>query len=158
MAQTASGGASYRKSSQKSTPKGNAQVNGHPSACSGDLRRQSLPAAETRAGVRSRRLSITDAARSSASRSGGKCVFGTALTGIPADAAARIPLLESSIATQPSGAAPRPRAAARYTSGAGLPRATSSDETVTRKAARNPLLSRNSSMIGRFEDDARPSG
>jgi hypothetical protein len=39
-----------------------------------------------------------------------------------------------------------------------LPRATSSDETVTAKYARSPLASRKCSMIGRFDDDASPSG
>ena len=101
---------------------------------------------------------MTSAAWLSASADGGKCRLGTAMTVMHAAAAAAIPLVESSIATHRSGSARRPAAAARYTSGAGLPRATSSDDTVTANEERRPLASRNSSMIVRFDDDASPSG
>src|SRR3954451_22224848 len=77
---------------------------------------------------------------------------------MPAAAAERRPLLESSIATQLAGSTPSSRAAARYTSGAGLPRSTSSEETVTRKASAKPASSSTRSITSRFDDDASPSG
>ena len=52
-------------------------------------------------------------ASASASSSGGKCAFGTATTVMPAVCAERMPLCESSIATQPWGSTPRRRAASR---------------------------------------------
>ena len=56
--------------------------------------------------------------------------LGTRTTVIPAARAARTPLSESSTTRQSAGSAPSRRAASRYTSGAGLPCATSSDETT----------------------------
>ena len=49
-----------------------------------------------------------------------------------------MPFVESSTATHGSGSTPSRRAASRYTSGAGLPRATSSDESVTAKQPGEP--------------------
>ena len=83
--------------------------------------------------------------------------FGTAIVRIPAATAALMPFVESSIAAQSFGSTASSRAAARYTSGAGLPFVTSSEETTAAKRSRTPMRSRTSSMIGRFDDDATPS-
>ena len=62
--------------------------------------------------------------------------FGIAITVIPAAAAARMPLLESSTAAQRAGGGAEPAGGREVGSPvAGLPRGTSSDETVARKAA-----------------------
>ena len=64
-------------------------------------------------GVSSSSDSSTRAALASASRPGGKSRFGIAITRIPAAAAERMPLCESSIAAQRDGSDPRLRAASR---------------------------------------------
>src|SRR3954469_649047 len=96
------------------------------------------------------------AASASASSSGGNAALGTATTVMPAAAAERSPFEESSIATQVSGPISSRRAASRYTSGAGLPRGTSSEETTA--ANGHPVSSRTASMTSRLADDANPSG
>ena len=50
------------------------------------------------------------------------------------------------------------RAASRKTSGAGLPRATSSLETQVSEVLREPAASITTSITSRFEDEASPSG
>ncbi len=57
-----------------------------------------------------------------------------------------------------AGSTPSLRAASRKTSGAGLPRPTSSDETQVRKASPQPEASITRSMTCLFEDDASASG
>src|SRR5689334_7359263 len=100
----------------------------------------------------------TTFAPASASSSGGYDGFGIASTRIPAAAAERIPLCESSTAAQRTAATPSRRAASRYTSGAGFPRGTSSDDTVTRKSEASPDSDSAASISDRFEDDASASG
>ena len=77
---------------------------------------------------------------------------------MPAACAERMPACESSIAAHRSGATPSRRAVSMYTSGAGFPRATSSEETVARKNDAIPASSSTVSISGRFDDDASPSG
>ena len=69
-----------------------------------------------------------------------------------------MPLCESSIAAVVAGSAPMRRAASRKTSGAGLPPATSSDDTHVLKYGAKPPLSITTSITSRLEDDASPSG
>src|SRR4051794_24298463 len=102
--------------------------------------------------------SSTTSACASASSAGGKCGFGIATTNIPAPRAERIPASESSTAAARSGATASRRAASRYTSGAGFPRATSSDETVARNSSPIPPASSTASISSRLDDDASPSG
>ena len=75
----------------------------------------------------------------SASSPGGNSWLGSARTTMPAARAERMPLWESSIAAVAAGRRRRRRAASRKTSGAGLPRATSSEDDpgleVRREAA-----------------------
>ena len=66
--------------------------------------------------------------------------------------------MESSTAAQLGGATPSRREASRYTSGAGLPAPTSSDDTLALNSSRRPPRSRTRSMISRFDELARPSG
>ena len=77
------------------------------------------------------------------------------MTRIPAACAARMPFAESSIAAHRSGGTSSRRAASRNTSGAGLPRGTSSEETVTSKRSARPPASSTPSISSRFDDDAR---
>jgi hypothetical protein len=72
---------------------------------------------------------------------------------MPAAFAEAIPFGESSIATQLAGAARRRRAAARYTSGAGLPLASSAAEQRTSIPSR-PSRSQTASMSRRGEEEA----
>jgi hypothetical protein len=53
---------------------------------------------------------------------------------------------------------PSRRAASRYTSGAGLPRGTSCDDTATGKSSRNPAACSTTSINSGFDDDAIASG
>jgi TrmH family RNA methyltransferase len=110
------------------------------------------------AGVSSASERRTTSASASASSSGGKDGFGIATTRIPAPRALRMPLCESSTAAQRPASTPSRRAASRYTSGDGFPRATSSEETVTRKKRPRAASSSTASIRGRFDDEARPSG
>jgi hypothetical protein len=81
-----------------------------------------------------------------------------ATTRRPAATAERMPLAESSIATAAAGSTPSRRVASRYTSGDGLPRATSSELTVAVKRPRTPRASSTTSTTSRFDDVASPSG
>src|SRR5215470_1646369 len=109
-------------------------------------------------GVNSSRDSTTSAASASASGSGGYLRLGLATKTIPAAAAARRPFVESSTAAASAGSTPSRRVAVRYTSGAGLPAATSSPETVIAKQSAIRARSSTASITGRFADDASPSG
>ena len=109
-------------------------------------------------GVSSASDASTTSASSSAAASGGNDGLGIATTRIPAARALRMPLCESSTAAQRSAATPRRRAASRYTSGDGFPRATSSEETVTRTKRPRSASSSTASISGRFDDEASPSG
>lgn len=77
---------------------------------------------------------------------------------IPAAWAAAAPGAASSRTTQSAGAAPNRRAASRKTSGAGLPRATSSAETTVRNDASSPVPDRIASMASGDEPDATAIG
>ena len=58
---------------------------------------------------------------------------------MPAALAARTPLRESSTTSADAGDTARRLATSRYTSGAGLPCATSSDETTTSNVSVSPV-------------------
>src|SRR5438093_691513 len=81
---------------------------------------------------------------------------------MPAECAARMPLPESSTAAHRTGSTSSRRAASRYTSGAGLPRSTSSDETVARKWSAIPAAETTASIASGGDvavlpvDEARP--
>ncbi|MEY9490168.1 hypothetical protein RKD26_005962 [Streptomyces calvus] len=77
---------------------------------------------------------------------------------IPAACAAAAPGAASSTTTQSDGAAPSRRAASRKTSGAGLPRATSSAETTVRSRASRPVPARTAAMASRDEPEATAIG
>src|ERR1700730_13364292 len=81
-----------------------------------------------------------------------------ATTRYPAAEAERSPLLESSIATDDVGAAPRREAARRYASGAGLPLATSSLDATAPNASASPARSSTMWMIAGGDELATPSG
>src|SRR3954464_1816189 len=115
-------------------------------------------ARSTTSGVTSAMPSTVTAASASASGAGGNARIGTATTAMPAAAPARSPLLAAPTATPRAGSTPSRRAASRKTSGAGLPRATSSLDTHARMTPSRPDSSSTSAITGAFEDDARPSG
>ena len=77
---------------------------------------------------------------------------------MPAAFAERMPLWESSTAPHRAGSAPSRRAASRYTSGDGLPRGTSCDETAATKSPARPDARRTTSISSGFEEDAIASG
>ena len=108
-------------------------------------------------GVSSAIESSTMSAIPSESSSGGNSRLGIAITSMSAAAADRRPLLESSTAAALQASTPSLLAAARYTSGAGLPRLTSSPETVAAKLSARPVVSSAASITGRLADEASPS-
>src|SRR5579862_5208859 len=69
-----------------------------------------------------------------------------------------MPFVESSMAAQLTAACPIRREASVYTSGAGLPRGTSSDDTTTVKASLRPAVPSTASMTTRLADEASPRG
>src|SRR5438132_1280818 len=94
--------------------------------------------------VSSARPGTTRLAAASASAAGGYAGRGTAITVMPAAAAERSPFDESSTAAHDPGGTPSVAATDRYTSGAGLPRASSS---VDRTAANDPASPDASSTV-----------
>ena len=81
-----------------------------------------------------------------------------AITASCAACAERMPFAESSIAAVWRGSAAISVSARRYTSGAGLPRATSSAETTALKYLLHPVLASAASATGREAAVASPSG
>ena len=73
---------------------------------------------------------------------------------MPAPRAARTPRSESSTTTHASGATPSRLAASRNTSGAGLPRATSTPDTVVWNSGRTPSAMSVMSITAGDDDDA----
>ncbi len=99
--------------------------------------------------------------RSAAANSGASAcaaTYGIATQRIPAAYAAAAPGAASSRTTQRAGSAPNRRAASRKTSGAGLPRATSSAETTVRRCASRPVRARIAAMAPGEEPDATAIG
>src|SRR5919197_1539600 len=102
------------------------------------------------------------------SASGSSTRYGTAMHRMKARHDASTPCCESSTVTQPCGGTPRRRAASRNTSGAGLPRATSSAETTISRCCERPAAALTFNHRGGFppadvaplvlarEDDAAP--
>jgi len=111
----------------------------------------------TAATVSSVRLASSSRAPASASGAGGYSGRGTAMTASPAAAAERSPLEESSTAAHDCGSTPSNRATVRYTSGAGLPRASSSVDRTAANAGRSPDASSTTAISDRGEELASPS-
>ena len=65
---------------------------------------------------------------------------------------------ESSTPAPSAGSTPIRRAASRKTSGAGLPRSTSSDDTQARNTSPQPDVAITVSITSRFDDEASASG
>ena len=84
--------------------------------------------------------------------------YGIAMQRIPAACAAAAPGAASSRTTHRAGRAPSRRAASRNTSGAGLPRATSSAETTVRRCASRPVRARIVPIASGDEPDATAIG
>lgn len=76
---------------------------------------------------------------------------------MPAARAARTPRSESSTTTHACGATPSRLAASRNTSGAGLPRATSTPDTIVANSSRTPSVASVVSMMRGADDDATAS-
>src|SRR6266496_4494963 len=81
-----------------------------------------------------------------------------AITVMPAANAASTPEAESSITQHSLGATSSNSAVRRKMSGAGLPCATSSELTTTRKKRRKPRMARTALMVEWREPDASASG
>jgi len=79
------------------------------------------------------------------------------MTAMPAAAAERSPFDESSTAAQEAGDTPSRRATVRYTSGAGLPRASSSVDRTAPNDDRSPDASSTTEISDRGAELASPS-